>query len=156
MAGDDKRSDAETSRLVRALQRAKETGKKSLIRSSDYAVCVVEAGSQGGSALVEEVEDGEEGKHGGSSTGTSSSPQEPSTGRGQMCTLTSWKTQEFAYRKASKIGCDEEDELPTLARGLFTCPDSHGGHRIVVRGYDKFFNEGEMPWTKVSSRRAVC
>ena len=155
MAGDVERSDAETSRLVRALQRAKETGKKSLIRSSDYAVCV-EAGSPAGSALVEEVEDGEEGKHGGNHTGASSSSQQPSAGRGQMRTLTSWKTQEFAYRKASKIGCDEEDELPTLARGLFTCPDSQGGHRIVVRGYDKFFNEGEMPWTKVSSRRAVC
>lgn len=73
-------------------------------------------------------------------------------------TIVSWKTQEFAYRKSAN--CLEsyyrDAELPTLARGLYT-EELEGGtrgkgtgkHRIVVRGYDKFFNRGEMAWTKV-------
>lgn len=61
--------------------------------------------------------------------------------------LLSWRTQEYAYRQFSQ----DKDELPTLARGLFTerfeTPD--GPHeRIVVRGYDKFFNVGELGWTR--------
>ncbi len=66
--------------------------------------------------------------------------------------LLSWKVAEFAYRKATGVG----SELPTLARGLFTervdtGSDTAEKHRIVVRGYDKFFNLGEMPWTKPPS-----
>ena len=58
--------------------------------------------------------------------------------------------------------------FPTLARGLFSrelpLPDAGAGakggkgegpskekHQIVVRGYDKFFNIGEVPWTEVRS-----
>ncbi|KAJ7641222.1 RNA ligase [Roridomyces roridus] len=37
--------------------------------------------------------------------------------------------------------------FPTLARGLFTVEDADGKHRIAVRGYDKFFNIGEVGWT---------
>ncbi|KAF8515637.1 RNA ligase-domain-containing protein [Gautieria morchelliformis] len=48
--------------------------------------------------------------------------------------------------------------FPTLARGLFTSYDgsdvdakgegpSNGKYSIVARGYDKFFNIGEVPWT---------
>lgn len=55
--------------------------------------------------------------------------------------------------------------FPTLARGLFTRrvtpgesadiedPDEFSGkgkHVIVARGYDKFFNIGEVPWNSVS------
>ena len=44
--------------------------------------------------------------------------------------------------------------FPTLARGIFTL-DSVPGEgkvdRIVIRGYDKFFNIGEVPWTTVCS-----
>ena len=60
--------------------------------------------------------------------------------------IQSWKAQEFAYRQFSQ----DSDELPTLARGLFTekvegdAPHS----RIVARGYDKFFNQGELSWTR--------
>ncbi|TKY85258.1 hypothetical protein EX895_006338 [Sporisorium graminicola] len=64
--------------------------------------------------------------------------------------LLSWKVAEFAYRKSTSVG----SELPTLARGLFTeriASSSAEKHRIVVRGYDKFFNLGEMAWTKPES-----
>lgn len=61
--------------------------------------------------------------------------------------ILSWKTQEFAYRQFSQ----DRDELPTLARGLFTerVKSAEGDfERIVVRGYDKFFNREELAWTK--------
>ncbi|CBQ70262.1 related to TRL1-tRNA ligase [Sporisorium reilianum SRZ2] len=60
--------------------------------------------------------------------------------------LLSWKVAEFAYRKSTSVG----SELPTLARGLFTerIASSSEKHRIAVRGYDKFFNLGEMAWTR--------
>lgn len=50
-----------------------------------------------------------------------------------------WKFNEWDYAK-TKIS------LPTNARGLFT-----HGDEIVVRGYDKFFNVGEVPTTKWES-----
>jgi tRNA ligase len=56
-------------------------------------------------------------------------------------TLTSWKMNEFKYY-------DIPSPFPTLARGLFTQTEN-GKHRIVVRGYDKFFNIGEVPWNTV-------
>ncbi|KAL1941803.1 hypothetical protein VTO73DRAFT_6803 [Trametes versicolor] len=60
----------------------------------------------------------------------------------------SWKMNEFKYY-------DIPSPFPTLARGLFT-QDIAGGsgkskHRIVARGYDKFFNIGEVPWTHWAS-----
>ncbi|KAG0019868.1 hypothetical protein BGZ80_005155 [Entomortierella chlamydospora] len=76
-------------------------------------------------------------------------------------TVTSWKMNEFEYVKGT---------LPTLARGLFTYQDpsqerssattqetsksdsqdnsDKGIHRILLRGYDKFFNVGEVNKTK--------
>ena len=60
----------------------------------------------------------------------------------------SWKMNEFKYY-------DVPSPFPTLARGLFTqdIKNSSGKmrHRIVARGYDKFFNIGEVPWTTVSA-----
>lgn len=73
--------------------------------------------------------------------------------------ITSWKMQEHLYRR-------KDCPFPTLARGIFTAaedfslqqPQQRGesfedGHkkriRIVARGYDKFFNIGEVPWTEV-------
>lgn len=60
---------------------------------------------------------------------------------------------------------DIPSPFPTLARGLFTVDvtdgrgdtkveEGSGGerereYRIVARGYDKFFNIGEVPWTTV-------
>ena len=64
----------------------------------------------------------------------------------------SWKMNEFKYY-------DVPSPFPTLARGLFTreIPDdsqiegkaASKTYEIVARGYDKFFNIGEVPWTTV-------
>ena len=61
----------------------------------------------------------------------------------------SWKMNEFKYY-------DVPCPFPTLARGLFTREipaDPQGNtpktYEIVARGYDKFFNIGEVPWTTV-------
>lgn len=62
--------------------------------------------------------------------------------------IRSWKMNEFKYY-------DIPSPFPTLARGLFTREVEEGGHtryQIVARGYDKFFNIGEVPWTTVSSK----
>jgi len=55
--------------------------------------------------------------------------------------ITSWKMNEFKYY-------DIPSPFPTLARGLFT-RKVDDEYAIVVRGYDKFFNIGEVPWTTV-------
>ncbi|KAH8116068.1 RNA ligase-domain-containing protein [Phellopilus nigrolimitatus] len=67
-------------------------------------------------------------------------------------TVRSWKMDEYKYFKVPSL-------LPTLARGLFSArvsedpqseaddEDAPGKHKIVTRGYDKFFNIGEVPWT---------
>lgn len=56
--------------------------------------------------------------------------------------LFSWKTLESAYRDFGK------ESLPTLARGLFIEQGSDDHWRIAARGYDKFFNIDELPWTR--------
>ena len=53
-------------------------------------------------------------------------------------TITSWKMQDYAYKR-------DPCPYPTRARGLFTV----GKERIVARAYDKFFNVDEVTWTKV-------
>ncbi|THH27521.1 hypothetical protein EUX98_g6660 [Antrodiella citrinella] len=67
--------------------------------------------------------------------------------------IRSWKMNEFKYY-------DIPSPFPTLARGLFTDEiklDENNDdpravkHRIVARGYDKFFNIGEVPWTTWAS-----
>ncbi|EJD05579.1 uncharacterized protein FOMMEDRAFT_78648 [Fomitiporia mediterranea MF3/22] len=75
---------------------------------------------------------------------TYAAPADPSI------TVRSWKMNEWKYY-------DVPSPFPTLARGLFTTwhsdkaeskeGDGHGNYRIVARGYDKFFNIGEVPWT---------
>ena len=65
-------------------------------------------------------------------------------------TIRSWKMNEFMYHR---YPCP----FPTLARGLFTTEvnkgrtssDAKKEYRIVIRGYDKFFNIGEVKWTNV-------
>ncbi|PKI82728.1 hypothetical protein MVES_003558 [Malassezia vespertilionis] len=68
--------------------------------------------------------------------------------------ILSWKAQEFAYRQFSQ----DSNELPTLARGLFTeqvtGPNGEDHQRILVRGYDKFFNVGELAWTQPAAIKA--
>ncbi|KAJ7689795.1 RNA ligase [Mycena rosella] len=55
-------------------------------------------------------------------------------------TVRSWKMAENKYYVVPS-------PFPTLARGIFTVEQPGGEHRIVVRGYDKFFNIGEVGWT---------
>lgn len=60
-------------------------------------------------------------------------------------TVESWRMNEWKYY-------DIPSPFPTLARGLFSVEEKGEGqsrHRIVARGYDKFFNIGEVPWTNV-------
>ncbi|KAH9870820.1 hypothetical protein IAQ61_006299 [Plenodomus lingam] len=54
-------------------------------------------------------------------------------------TVDSWKINEWDYKKAN---------LPTYARGLFTYTTLDGNKEIAVRGYDKFFNHGEVKKTE--------
>ncbi|KAJ2902674.1 hypothetical protein MKZ38_000259 [Zalerion maritima] len=51
----------------------------------------------------------------------------------------SWKFQDQDYKRR---------DLPTYARGFFTTRKSDGSHEIVIRGYDKFFNNDEVNETK--------
>lgn len=51
----------------------------------------------------------------------------------------SWRLQDWEYKKPN---------LPTYARGLFTTRTKSGVPEIVARGYDKFFNHGEVPKTQ--------
>lgn len=58
---------------------------------------------------------------------------------GSDITVDSWRMQDWDYKKPN---------LPTYARGLFTTTNSKGNPEIVVRGYDKFFNHGEVRKTE--------
>jgi tRNA ligase len=51
----------------------------------------------------------------------------------------SWRFQDWDYKR---------DDLPTYARGLFTTKKADGSPEICIRGYDKFFNVGEVPSTE--------
>jgi tRNA ligase len=51
----------------------------------------------------------------------------------------SWRFQDYDYKKR---------DLPTYARGLFTTKSRKGTPEIAIRGYDKFFNVGEVHETK--------
>ncbi|KAL8810446.1 MAG: hypothetical protein Q9200_002573 [Gallowayella weberi] len=61
-------------------------------------------------------------------------------------TVDSWRFQEWDYKRR---------DLPTYARGLFTCKRKDGTPEIATRGYDKFFNVGEVhetQWENVADR----
>ncbi|KAI9511017.1 RNA ligase-domain-containing protein [Russula earlei] len=67
-------------------------------------------------------------------------------------TVESWRMNEFRYY-------DVPSPFPTLARGLFSVEEKgraegQAQYRIVARGYDKFFNVGEVLWTNWSSLEA--
>ncbi|KAL8947536.1 MAG: hypothetical protein Q9222_006197, partial [Ikaeria aurantiellina] len=58
----------------------------------------------------------------------------------------SWRFQEWDYKRR---------DLPTYARGLFTYKRKDGTPEIATRGYDKFFNVGEVHetrWENVQER----
>lgn len=54
-------------------------------------------------------------------------------------TVESWKMAEFEYKKR---------DLPTYARGFFTTRTRNNVPEIATRGYNKFFNIGEVHETK--------
>ena len=57
--------------------------------------------------------------------------------------VNSWKFSDWDYKR---------DDLPTYARGLFTHKRKDGSSEIAIRGYDKFFNTGEVNdtnWTNI-------
>lgn len=54
-------------------------------------------------------------------------------------TVDSWQFRDWDYKRR---------DLPTYARGLFTYLKQNGTPEIAVRGYDKFFNVGEVHETK--------
>jgi tRNA ligase len=61
-------------------------------------------------------------------------------------TVDSWRLQDWDYKKRN---------LPTYARGLFTTRNSNGVPEIAIRGYDKFFNTGEVhetEWDNILTR----
>jgi len=58
---------------------------------------------------------------------------------GSKIKVDSWRMQDWDYKKP---------HLPTYARGLFTTVNSRGQPEIAVRGYDKFFNNGEVRETE--------
>ncbi|KAJ3026671.1 UNVERIFIED_CONTAM: hypothetical protein HDU68_005257 [Siphonaria sp. JEL0065] len=56
-------------------------------------------------------------------------------------TVTSFNCPDAMYRKGT---------LPTMARGLFVLKDSPD-RKVLIRGYDKFFNIGETPATTLDA-----
>ncbi|KAI1485580.1 tRNA ligase [Biscogniauxia mediterranea] len=54
-------------------------------------------------------------------------------------TVDSWRLHDWDYKRS---------DLPTYARGLFTTKNRQNQYEIAVRGYDKFFNVGEVSDTK--------
>ncbi|GAB1319143.1 tRNA ligase [Madurella fahalii] len=58
----------------------------------------------------------------------------------------SWRFQDWDYKRR---------DLPTYARGLFTTKTRNDTPEIAVRGYDKFFNTGEVhetEWENIKTR----
>lgn len=58
----------------------------------------------------------------------------------------SWRFQDWDYKRR---------DLPTYARGLFTTRTQNGVPEIAIRGYDKFFNIGEVresTWAHIKER----
>lgn len=61
-------------------------------------------------------------------------------------TVDSWRLQDWDYKRR---------DLPTYARGLFTTKTRANAPEIAVRGYDKFFNVGEVHetrWDNIEAR----
>jgi tRNA ligase len=58
---------------------------------------------------------------------------------GSSITVDSWRFQDWDYKR---------DDLPTYARGLFTTKTKQNIPEICIRGYDKFFNVGEVRETE--------
>jgi len=61
-------------------------------------------------------------------------------------TVSSWRFQDWDYKRR---------DLPTYARGLFMSKNEKDQNEIAIRGYDKFFNTGEVhetEWRNIKTR----
>ena len=88
----------------------------------------------------------EAGLKGGKASGSARSKKTSFDIPGTGLTVDSWRFQEWDYKRR---------DLPTYARGLFTYRDRVNTPQIAVRGYDKFFNVGEVHethWNNVEER----
>ena len=95
--------------------------------------------------MVRALEDGRKGGGGGGKIKVKRSTF-PVKGSPDGISVDSWKFADWDYKKR---------DLPTYARGLFTTRNRRGEPEIAVRGYDKFFNVGEVretEWQNVLSR----
>ena len=77
----------------------------------------------------------EAGTHGGKASRSARSKKTSFDVPGTGLKVDSWRFQEWDYKRR---------DLPTYARGLFTYRRRDNTPEIAVRGYDKFFNVGEV------------
>lgn len=85
---------------------------------------------------------------GGKASGSARSKKTSFAVHGTGFKVDSWRFQEWDYKRR---------DLPTYARGLFTYRRSDNAPEIAIRGYDKFFNVGEVhetSWDNVQERTA--
>ena len=85
---------------------------------------------------------------GGKASGSARSKKTSFAVHGTGLKVDSWRFQEWDYKRR---------DLPTYARGLFTYRRSDNAPEIAIRGYDKFFNVGEVhetSWDNVQERTA--
>lgn len=84
-------------------------------------------------------------KHGGGKNSLSCKKHTFEVAGTDGVTVDSWQFRDWDYKRR---------DLPTYARGLFTYRRKDGTHEIATRGYDKFFNVGEVHetvWDNVES-----
>ena len=96
--------------------------------------------------LVQALEKAKGGRGHGKRTGFSCKKTSFPVAGSNGISVDSWRFQDWDYKR---------DDLPTYARGLFTTKNNAKKAEIVIRGYDKFFNVGEVKeteWTNVESR----
>lgn len=93
------------------------------------------------SALVTGLEASSK-KGGGKKTGVHGKKNTFEVAGTKGVTVDSWKFQDWDYKKR---------DLPTYARGLFTYYRKDGTPEIAIRGYDKFFNQGEVHETRLEN-----
>ena len=90
------------------------------------------------SALVQGLEASSK-KHGGGKNALSCKKHTFEVAGTAGVTVDSWQFRDWDYKRR---------DLPTYARGLFTYRRKDGTPEIATRGYDKFFNVGEVPETE--------
>ena len=96
-------------------------------------------------SLVKSLENSTE-KHGGGKKAVSCKKHSYEVANSGGIKVDSWQFRDWDYKRS---------DLPTYARGLFTYRRKDGAYEIAARGYDKFFNVGEVPetqWDNVAAK----